>query len=53
MKQIDNIEEFLPLLSNNPTLKSVRLHQIMSRCLSKRMQERPSIHELSALLQTL
>ena len=51
--KIDNIEEFLPLLSNNPTLKSVRLHQIMSRCLSKRMQERPSIHELSALLQTL
>ena len=51
--KIDNIEDFLPLLSSNPTLKSVRLHQIMSRCLAKRMQERPSINELSALLQTL
>lgn len=52
-KKIENVEEHLPLISDNPCCKYLKLHTIMSQCLSRRFQERPDIVEIINLLRDI
>lgn len=52
-EKIENVEEHLPLISDNPGCKYVKLHTIMSQCLSRRLKERPDIVEVINLLRDI